>query len=259
MAYGNWIEVRPTRRASRCRPPARRRSRGCAPRPARTWTACRAVPARPRCTSLIRRELGAALPGLLEQPRVLERDAEAPGDRLEEPDVGVAERVLTVDVLQRHQAGDPIAHQRAGRTRPTSASRRRARPAGPPRCAVRRGGRSRRRSRASRPRSRRWPISSIGSSSRRTPRSMTYGKWTRFVEGSRIAMSTTCASKISWMRSPTRSYIDCMSSRSARPACTSLIRASSALRCRVSSNSRAFSRATRGSRRAWSAGGRPHR
>ena len=57
-------------------------------------------------------------------------------------------------------------------------------------------------------------------------------------------MSTTWASKISWIRSPTRSYIACVSSFSARPRWTSLISASSALRCRVSSNSRAFSSAT---------------
>ena len=47
------------------------------------------------------RELGVALSRLLEQARVLERDAEASGDRRQQPDVGVAERVLAVDVLER--------------------------------------------------------------------------------------------------------------------------------------------------------------
>ena len=90
----------------------------------------------------------------------------------------------------------------------------------------------------------RKPMSSIGSSGKRTPRSIVYGKWITPASRSRIPMSTTCASKISCSRSPTRSYIACASSFSASPRCTALISASSALRCRVSSNSRAFSSAT---------------
>ena len=86
---------------------------------------------------------------------------------------------------------------------------------------------------------RRNPTSEIGSSWNRTPRSIVYAKWTMFALGSRMPISTTWASKISWIRSPTRSYIACMSSRSARPRCTSLTKASSALRCRVSSIARA--------------------
>src|SRR5262249_49860340 len=49
------------------------------------------------------------LPGLLEQPRVLEGNAEASGDRRDEPNVAVAERMLLVEVLQRDDAGRPIA------------------------------------------------------------------------------------------------------------------------------------------------------
>ena len=68
---------------------------------------------------------------------------------------------------------------------------------------------------------------------------------------SKMPMSTTWASKISWILSPTRSYIDCMSRFSARPCWTLLMIASSAARSSVSVSSRfvspksrAFSRAT---------------
>src|SRR3989304_267775 len=57
-------------------------------------------------------------------------------------------------------------------------------------------------------------------------------------------MSTTWASKISWILSPTRSYMPCISSCAARPCCTLLMMASSAARWRVSAMRRAFSRAT---------------
>ena len=50
-------------------------------------------------------ELGVALLRLLEQPGVLERDAQAPGDRREQADVGLAERVFPVEVLQRDASG----------------------------------------------------------------------------------------------------------------------------------------------------------
>ncbi len=50
-------------------------------------------------------ELRVALPGLLEQPRVLKRDAETAGERREQADVSLAERVFSVDVLQRDPAG----------------------------------------------------------------------------------------------------------------------------------------------------------
>ena len=65
------------------------------------------------------RELGVALPGLLEQPGVLERDAQAPGERRQEPDVGVAERVLAIDVLERDQPGRPVAHEERDEDRRT--------------------------------------------------------------------------------------------------------------------------------------------
>jgi hypothetical protein len=44
-------------------------------------------------------QLGVPLPGLFEQPRVLERDAQASGDRGEEADVAIAECELAVHVL----------------------------------------------------------------------------------------------------------------------------------------------------------------
>ena len=49
-------------------------------------------------------QLSVALPGLVHQPRVLERDAQAPRQRLEELLVGVAERVCAVEVLERDHA-----------------------------------------------------------------------------------------------------------------------------------------------------------
>ncbi len=57
------------------------------------------------------RELGVALASLLEQPSVLERDAQAPRERREESHVGVAERVLPIDVLERDQPDRPLAHE----------------------------------------------------------------------------------------------------------------------------------------------------
>src|SRR5215471_10035985 len=41
----------------------------------------------------------------MHEPRVLERDAEAAGERLEELQVGLAEGVLAVDVLERDRTG----------------------------------------------------------------------------------------------------------------------------------------------------------
>ena len=63
-------------------------------------------------------ELGVPLPGLLEQPGVLERDAQAAGDRGEETHVAVAERVVPVDVLEgdrpRRLAADDQGHEESG-------------------------------------------------------------------------------------------------------------------------------------------------
>ena len=72
------------------------------------------------------RELGVPLPRLVHQPRVLERDAQAARQRLQQLLVGLAERVLPVDVLERDDAAR-LPAGRAGRTEPTSAARRRAR------------------------------------------------------------------------------------------------------------------------------------
>src|SRR5207247_3530382 len=46
-------------------------------------------------------ELGVPLPGLLEQPGVLEGDAQAAGERRQQTHVRVAEGVLAIDVLER--------------------------------------------------------------------------------------------------------------------------------------------------------------
>ena len=50
------------------------------------------------------RQLGIPLPCLMHEPRVLERNAQAAGQRLQELLVGVGKRVLTVDVLERDHA-----------------------------------------------------------------------------------------------------------------------------------------------------------
>ena len=68
------------------------------------------------------RELGVALPGLLEQPGVLERHGEAAGEGREQSDVGVAERVLSVDVLQGDHAGRATATTRGTNTDDTAGS-----------------------------------------------------------------------------------------------------------------------------------------
>ena len=57
------------------------------------------------------RELGDALPRLVDQLGVLERDAQAAGDRREQPLVRLAERVLAVEVLDRQDAGGPPADE----------------------------------------------------------------------------------------------------------------------------------------------------
>ena len=46
---------------------------------------------------------------LLEQPSVLQRDAQAASERGQQPHVRVAERVLAVEVLQRDHAGRSVA------------------------------------------------------------------------------------------------------------------------------------------------------
>ena len=56
--------------------------------PTRSYIACDLeVLGEPALDVVDQRELGVALARLLEQPRVLERDAEAAGERGEEPDV----------------------------------------------------------------------------------------------------------------------------------------------------------------------------
>jgi len=55
-------------------------------------------------TLFTRRELGDALPRLLHEARVLERNGEAAAQRRQQPLVGLVERVLTIDVLKRDHA-----------------------------------------------------------------------------------------------------------------------------------------------------------
>ncbi len=67
-----------------------------------------------RLNAVDQRELGVALSSLVYQPRVLERDAQASGQRLQELLVGVGERVFPVEVLERNDArGPPASYQRA--------------------------------------------------------------------------------------------------------------------------------------------------
>ena len=75
------------------------------------------------------RELGGALLGLLEQAlrlveeaRVLERDAHAVGERLQQADVGLAERVLALQVDQVRSTRAPGRPRPAARRAPTSPS-----------------------------------------------------------------------------------------------------------------------------------------
>ena len=57
--------------------------------------------ARQRLADLVdRRELGEALPGLVDQANVFQGDAEARGQGDQEPDVGLREHVFLVEVLE---------------------------------------------------------------------------------------------------------------------------------------------------------------
>ena len=59
------------------------------------------------------RELGVPLSRLVHEPRVLERDAEAARERLQQLLVGIAERVLAIEVVERDDAGRALAcHER---------------------------------------------------------------------------------------------------------------------------------------------------
>ena len=57
-----------------------------------------------------RRHLAPAPLRLIEQPHVLQRDAQARGERVQEAGVGLGERVLTIEVLERDPAGGLAAH-----------------------------------------------------------------------------------------------------------------------------------------------------
>ena len=155
---------------------------------------------------------------------------------VEQLDVRVAEGVLAVEVLQRDHAARPVADDERHPDSTTSA----ARPGRSPFDAVL--GRARRhrssidgsacRSRSTMPRIVPGSAAARPGSGRRA-RSCT-GSGHLPASRSTIPMSTTWASKISWILSPTSSYIACMSSSAARPCWTPLMIASSAARWSVS-------------------------
>ena len=75
--------------------------------------------ARQRLADLVDRgELGQPLTGLVDQADVLEGHAEAGRQGRQELDVGLAEGVLAVDVLERDHAADLVADARAVRRAP---------------------------------------------------------------------------------------------------------------------------------------------
>jgi hypothetical protein len=187
------------------------------------------------------RELGVALTGLLEQPRVLERDAEAAGERREQADVRLAERVLAVEVLERDARRSPRRRLRAG---PAASGGHLFR-------APHRGRPARRSfldTLASRSASASHHVSAegLGVWGRRVADapSIEYGHV--IIPESAIEHADVQHLRIEDFDQPVaEQVVHGLHSRfSARPRWTSLITASSALRCLVSSNSRAFSSAT---------------
>ena len=71
-----------------------------------------------------RRELGEPLAGLVDQADVLEGDAQACCQGGQQFDVGVGERVLAVDVLERDDAARLVADEERDPERRTTAARR---------------------------------------------------------------------------------------------------------------------------------------
>ena len=122
------------------------------------------------------RELGHALARLVDEPRVVERDAQAAGQRRQEPLVVLAEGVRAVDVLERDDAGGtPADDERDEQRRLDRLAAEHIRVAvalGQLRRELRRS------SAASASPSRACGSRSAGSAaaSRRSPRSITYGK-----------------------------------------------------------------------------------
>ena len=130
------------------------------------------------------RELRIPLPRLVHQPRVLERHAQASGER--RPAAAgrdFAEGVLAVDVLERDHAGRLAARRRAGRRDPTSVPRRprsrcrSARPRRPCPPSISSGSRVSSTCLEN-------PSGERGSASSRSPRSIEYGKCTSPVASS---------------------------------------------------------------------------
>ena len=208
-------------------------------------------------SSAARWSVSAAAARLVEQPGVLEGDAQARGERRQQPDVGLAEGVLAIEVLERDDArGLAADDERREEGRP--------------------GRLAGQRTRSPTPRSVRLPSTGVdvvdaqrlrrsSSTWRRNPRP----ERDRLVREADAALDrvrevdqvglrgrrSRCRRpgrrRSRWILSPTRSYIACMSSSAARPCWTLLMIASSAARSFVSasrrfvsSNRRAFSSAT---------------
>ena len=195
--------------------------------PTRSYIACMSrFWARPSLDAVDERELGGALIGLgqqalrlVEEARVLERHAEARGQRHQQPNIGFREGVLAVQVLE----GDHAARLAADDERREERRHRPARPGSTPRLAAARSPAPSSRS-LTRSGSRVSRTALADTDDRRSARPgiarrarCVYGKRTRPASLSRMPMSTTWASKISRILSPTRSYIACMSRFWARP------------------------------------------
>ena len=150
------------------------------------------------------RQLRVPLPRLVHEPRVLERHAQAAGQRL----AGAAGRTRRRRAPGRCSGARSrrrlCRRRRAARTAPdfgispanTRLPYSRPRPQGSRRSAVAHG---------SRVRACGSPTSAVGSSGSRSPRSIAYGKCMSPSASSYMAMSTTCASKTSRILSPTAS------------------------------------------------------
>ena len=243
------------RRSRRILSPTGRTSPGCrAARPAPCWTLvddrqlgvrCSLVSVSSRCVSSNSRAFSSA---------TLRLD----GEGRQQADVGLARTRPRVEVLERDHAGDrrrrrPERDEESGLRNLAGQDRRHCRTASPRRTCRSIDQHGCRVSSTCLPEADDADADRRGSA--RRARSCTgngAGPWPR----SSSAMSTTWASKISWILSPTSSYIACMSSFAARPSWTLLMIASSAARSLVSvssrfvsSNRRAFSRATLVSRR----------
>ena len=199
--------------------------------------------------------LGQQPARLVEEPRVLERDAQARRQGREQPHVRLAEGVLAIEVLDARSPRARDRRPRAERRRRTSALRRRWHRCDPFRvdelCPVL--------VHDDRLASARSTVRAIPDNGRSTSSPEAHAALDRVRDSgwspASVVVDARCRRpgrrRSRWILSPTRSYIDCMSSFAARPCWTLLMIASSAARSSVSvsrrfvsSNRRAFSSAT---------------